>query len=149
MGCNLHDLHIIGDDELLEPAGHGGGPARLEIQQQFLRQPVDVQVALHPAFGRDERGVAALAGGEIAHVVGHLAVEKADAIRPGEAEAAAEAEVEHAGGLAQRGVFRRLAGVTADGFAAADLKEAGAKALMEFAQRECDHDASVTARAGE
>ena len=95
-------LDLLGDDEFLQPRLHGGGQARLKIDQNLVGQAIGEQVAFHFALGIHERGVAAGVFGEAGDVVGHLAVEKLRAVRAQQAQSRAVGEVQHARSFSQR-----------------------------------------------
>ena len=50
MRCDIHDLHIVGDDEFFQPLRNFSDQSRLKIQKQFIRERKNVQVAFHFAF---------------------------------------------------------------------------------------------------
>jgi hypothetical protein len=118
MWRGVHDLDVVGDDEFFEALRDFFGEAGLEIEQQFIGEAEDVQVALHFAFGGGDGGVATFAGAEFFDVVGDLAVEEAGAVGADEAKAGAKTEIEDAGGLAERGMFREPVVVMRDDFGA-------------------------------
>ena len=136
---SIHDLHVVGDDKFVETVSDGSTQPRLEIEQDFIGQDVDVQVGLELALVRDECGVAALTDGQILDVVGDLSVEQAHAVRAREHEPAAKAQVEHAGGLAQRGVFGLPVAIIRDRLHPVDFGEAGVELRVKFVQSQCRH----------
>ena len=86
------------------------------VEQQLVAGVEDPQVAEHLPLGREERRVAAGAGGERLDVVADLALEERLRVRAGEGELAALGAVERAAGLGQRAVLgvARLDGAHAD-----------------------------------
>ena len=123
---------VIGDDEFFEPLRDRRAVTRLEVEQDFVFEHVNVQVALHFALGVDQRGVTAFANFQILHVVGDLAVEKFLSIRPREAKARAEAQIQKTCHLTQRGVLGRRVSVMLDGLHPVDFGEAGVQAVVKF-----------------
>ncbi len=99
-------------------------------------QAKDIQVAFHLAFGRDERGVATFANAQAIDVVGHLAVQKTDAVGAGQAQPAAGAKVQNARRLAERGMFRRYIAIITDDFRTVQFSEVRAKVLVKFTQNQ-------------
>jgi hypothetical protein len=87
----VEHLHVVGDDVFLQPLGDGGGVTRFEVEEQFVSEAVEVQVAVHLALGVDERSVTALADAEALHVICHLAVEELHAVCAHQTKAAAAA----------------------------------------------------------
>src|SRR2546423_1518502 len=80
----------VGDVEFSGPLRYRRAVTRLEVEQDFVFEYVNVQVALHLALGVDQRGVTAFADFQILHVVGDLAVEKLLSVRASEAKARAK-----------------------------------------------------------
>ncbi len=58
MRRHVRHFHILGDDETFQPRLNRIGQARLEVQKNFLRQPIREQIALHFALRIHQRGVA-------------------------------------------------------------------------------------------
>jgi hypothetical protein len=83
-------LHIVGDDVFLQSLRDGGCVAGFKVQQQFVWQNKQVEIALHLALGGGERSVTALADAKLLHIVRNLAVEKTNPVRARKAKAAAE-----------------------------------------------------------
>lgn len=136
MRGDVNDLDVVGDNIFFETFGDGGSEAGFEIEEEFVLEREDVEVADHLAFGGDECGVAALAGAEFFDVVGDLAVKEAGAVGAEEAEASAKAEVEHAGGVAQGGVFGGDVAVVGDGIGGVHGGELGVEAGVQFVERQ-------------
>ena len=132
VGGGVDNLDVVGDEVFFEAGGDFGGEAGFEVEEEFLGEAVDVEVAFHLALQGGEGGVAALAGAEFFDVVGDLAVEVAGAVGTDEAKAGAAAEVEDGGALAKGGVLGEGVAVVGDGGAAADFGEDGAEALVKF-----------------
>ena len=131
-GRDIDDLDIVRNDILFEALGDGSGEAGLEIDEQFVGEAEDVEVALHLAFGGDEGGVAALAWAERVDVIGDLAVKEADTIGAGQAETGTEAEIEDGATVAQCMVLICRVAVIGDDFVGVDGGEAGPQLLMEI-----------------
>ena len=101
MWRRVHEFDLIGDEVALKPSGNGVEQARLKVQNQFVLQPVDVQVGLHLGFGVDERGVAALPRAQPGHLVGHLPVDELHPIVSQDGEAASGGEVVQRNGFGE------------------------------------------------
>ena len=112
---------------------HRGEP-RLDVDEEFVGKRVDEGVGLHPTLVGDEGRVATAQGSQGGDVVGDLAVEESDAIGTGEAESAAAAEVEDAGGGAEGGVFGGGIAVVGDGFTPVHLGEPGPQGGVDLVQ---------------
>ncbi len=132
MRRGVHDLHVVRHNEFLQPLRNLLRQARLKIQQHFVREAKDIQVALHFALGRDERGVTAFAGGQPLHVIRHLAMEKSDPVVADQADSATKTQVQHAGRLAQGGALGSPIAVIADHFRSVRFPEMRAEAVMKF-----------------
>ena len=91
MRRGVHDLHVVGDNIFFQPRRNFFGQARLKIQQQFVGERKNIQVAFHFAFGGGDGGVTAFAGAEFFHVVRHLPVQKSRAVGADEAKARTKA----------------------------------------------------------
>jgi hypothetical protein len=125
MRRDVDDLDVVGDHVFFETVGNGFGKAWFEIQEEFLGEAIDIEVALHFAFCGDEGGVGAIAVSKAFYVVRDLAVEEADAVGTGEADASAKIEVEDSGVLAEGGVFGEGVAVVEDDLGAVDFGEVG------------------------
>ena len=130
------DLDVVGDDVFLEPLRDRRAVTGFEVEQDFVRQDIDVQVALHLCLRVDQRGVTTFPDLQIFHVVGDLAVEKFLPISAEETESRPEAQVENGGRTAQRGVFGEGVAVMINGLYGVDVREAGAQASMKFVECE-------------
>ena len=130
---DVHDLHVIGDNVFLQSLHDGWREAGFEVEEQFILQREDVQVALHLALRRDERGVTTLADAEAFHIVGDLAVEEPGAVIADETEAGTGAEIEHAGGFAQGMVFGEPVAVAGRNIRAIGRAQAGGAGLEPLA----------------
>ena len=139
MRRDVHDLHVVGDDEFFQSLRNFLRQARFEIQKQFVRQTENVQVAFHFALGGDERGVTTFTDAQFFHVVRHLAVQKPDAVGAGQANPAAETQIQNAGALAQRGVFGRPVAIIVHDFRAIQSGESRAEAVVKFMQWQRSH----------
>jgi hypothetical protein len=136
---HVHHLHVVGDDVLLEALLKRGGQTGLEVEQQLVRQCIDVQVALHSALRRHQSRVAALAGLQAGDVVGHLAIQQSDPVGAQQAQSSAKAQVENAGGLVQGRVFATGVAVICHDLSAADFGEAGAERRVQFVEGQRSH----------
>src|SRR6185369_12485273 len=94
MWRDFHDLHVVGNDVFFEPLGDGGVKAWLKIQEDFVSEGIDIEIAFHFAFGSDERGITAFACAQTIYIVCDLAMQKAHAIGASEANATAKAQIE-------------------------------------------------------
>src|SRR5205085_1251876 len=95
--------------------------------------------ALHPAFGGNERGVTAFAGTQTVYVVGYLPMKEARAIRAGEANPTAKAEIEEAHGFEKRRVFGERIAVVFNDFRLIDGGETSAHRFMKFLENQGRH----------
>jgi hypothetical protein len=80
-------------------------PAPVRDQEDFIFESIDVQIAHHLTFGRDQRRNSPDLLERI-HVIRDLAIEEPLAIRAQKAKTAAKAEVQNSRLFAQRGMFR-------------------------------------------
>jgi hypothetical protein len=145
MRGDVDDLHVVRDDEPFEPLANPLAESRLEVEQEFLRQAVDVQVALQFSLGGDERGVTALSGPQSSYVIRYLPMEESGAIRARYAQAPAEAQVRHARSVAQSAVFPQRVSKVFHDLDAVHLSEMGAEVFVKLVQRQWSHRASVAA----
>ena len=118
MRRDVHNLHVVGDDESFQSRGNFSRQAGLEIQKQFIRERENIQIAFHFPLGCGDGGVAAFAGAEFFHIVRHLPVQKTRAVRAGQADARTKAQINHTRAGPQRGVFSRPVAVISDDFRA-------------------------------
>ena len=132
MRRGIHNLHIVGDDVFLEARGEVPSQPRLGIQEQFLRQSEDVQVSLHFALGGGDGGVAALAGAELFHVVGHLSVQEARPVGADKAEARAKAQIHYARRRVQGGMLGPPVAVVMNDLRSVPFSEPRAEAAVNF-----------------
>jgi hypothetical protein len=135
MRGGIDNLNVVGDDKFFEALGYGAGETRLEIEEQFVLEAVNVEVALQFALCGEKGGVTALADVQVLDVVGDLAIEKPQGIGAQKAEAGAEAQIQDAGGGVESGVFGLPIAVGGDGLLAVDVKEGGTGGLMEIMQQ--------------
>ena len=136
---DIRHLDVFGDDVFFQALLHGPGHSRLEVQEDFVLQNINVEVALDFAFGRDERGVTTRAGPQLLHIVCHLPIEKLYAICSKETEPSPETEVHDACRFAQRGVLGRRIAVMGDGFLAVQVQKPRAHGLMKVMQLQRTH----------
>ena len=139
MRGDIDDLHVVGDNIFLQTLLHCFGKAGFEIEEDFVFQNVDVEVGLHFALGRDDRGVAALTHFQILHVVRDLAVQEILPIRPEQAESPAKTKIEHAGGVFQSDVFCKPLAVMRHDFRVVDFGKLCVQAVVQFVQGKRTH----------
>ncbi len=139
MRRDVHDLHVVGDDEFFQSLRNFLRQTRLKIQKQFIRQTENIQVAFHFALVGRDGGVTTFADAQFFHIVRHLAVQKADAVGAGQTNPAAETEIQNAGALAQGGVFGEPVAVIVHDFRAIQSGEPRAEALVKFVQWKRSH----------
>ena len=89
----------------LESLGHGTEQPGLEVEYEFVGEPVHIQVGLHLGLGVDERGVAALPRLESSDLVGDLAVDELHPVVAKHGKAASKRKIDESNGLGQRLVF--------------------------------------------
>src|ERR1043165_7251659 len=99
--CRARHLHIISDYVFLQALRDRRRQPRLKVQQQLLLQTINVQIALDPAFRGSQRRVIALPRSQPVYVVGSLAVQEARAVGPGQANPAAETQIQDSNVLAE------------------------------------------------
>ena len=145
MRSDIDELDFVRNDKSFEPLADPFAEARLEVKQQFLRQAVNVQVALQLAFGGDQRRVATLPGSQAGYVVGDLPVEETSAIRTGHAQTPPETEIDHSRGFAQRCVFAPLVAEGLDDLGAVHIGKAAAEAFVKVVERQWSHAARIKA----
>ena len=134
MRRGIDQLRVIGDHVFFQTLRDGAGEARLEIQQQFIGEREEVEIALHLALGVDEQRVTALAELQRGDVVRDLAVEKLHAIRADDTHAAAKTQVQRGGGCVQRGVLCGRVGVVQHHFRAVLFAEHAADFSVQFVE---------------
>jgi hypothetical protein len=117
----------------LQPLRNFPGQARFKIQQQFVGQAKDIQVAFHFAFGGGDGGIAAFAHAEFFHVIRHLPVQKARAVGADEGKGASEnSSPSRPRFRAKRGVFGEPVAIIATISAPFSFREPRARPWMKF-----------------
>ena len=134
MRGDIRHLGVLGDDVFFQALLHGFAQSRLEFQKNFILQDINMQVALDFALGRNKRGVTALAGPQILHIIGHLPVEKFYAICSENAEPASKTKIDDSRRLGQRGVFGQRIAVIGCCFLAVQINEPRPNGLVKLVQ---------------
>ena len=94
------ELDVVGDDEALERGAHGLRARRRHVEPHLVGQHIDTQVRHDLALLRQQRGIRPFAGLQLGDIVGHHALQEADAIGAGQAQQPTEARIEQAAALA-------------------------------------------------
>src|SRR5450756_369776 len=91
--ADVGDLHIVGDDEVIEQLQYFASLCVLRIHQQRVAALKGVEVRLNTALRVQHKGIDAVAGGKIANVVGDHTVQPADAVAAGHRDFGAPIQV--------------------------------------------------------
>jgi hypothetical protein len=80
VGGDIENLDIVRYDVVFEALDDGRGQSGLEIEEEFLLELVNVEVALKLALGGNEGGIAAAADRQILDVIGDLTVQESQPV---------------------------------------------------------------------